>query len=242
MQASPSKPRTTTSRLAATCALGAALWLPALGALSPSLALSLALAAGSTQAKEPSEEEMVQALKARPAPHDAAELANPDAAFATSYTSKSLAKVRLPDTNGACTVGTEPGSRQKSLAVVSLAVIPMAPPGAPQMGLDLQFGYASYLLTDSDRRQLGKLARALNRAEVGGGRFTVSGNTDSSGDPITNEKLSCARALTVVSYLAQKGVAPERLAAYGFGSSRPLVSGMAGAAENRRVEIRRASD
>ena len=66
--------------------------------------------------------------------------------------------------------------------------------------------------------------------------------TDSTGDARLNLELSYARALSVRSYLAGKGVAVARLSAYGFGSSRPLAATAASAGVNRRVEIRKAPE
>ena len=55
----------------------------------------------------------------------------------------------------------------------------------------------------------------------------------------TNWELSSARATEIVKYLASKGVAPERLAAVGYGEFQPVASNdtEAGRAQNRRVAI-----
>lgn len=55
----------------------------------------------------------------------------------------------------------------------------------------------------------------------------------------TNWELSSARATEIVKFLASKGVAPERLAAVGYGEFQPLVSNDtdAGRAQNRRVAV-----
>jgi OOP family OmpA-OmpF porin len=51
----------------------------------------------------------------------------------------------------------------------------------------------------------------------------VEGHTSSDGDDMMNLKLSAARALAVVTYLAENGVARDRLVAIGFGETKPLV-------------------
>lgn len=67
----------------------------------------------------------------------------------------------------------------------------------------------------------------------------VGGHTDNTGEAKYNQKLSEARAQTVMDYLIQKGVAAERLTAVGYGFSQPLASNDTeeGRAENRRVEF-----
>jgi len=55
----------------------------------------------------------------------------------------------------------------------------------------------------------------------------------------TNWELSTARASAIVKYLANKGVAPERLSAVGYGEYQPVASNDTeqGRAQNRRVAI-----
>ena len=200
--------------------------------------LSLTVLAGTTCGAELSESELVRQLAAKPSANVSAPSEDPDAVFANPDSqSKNLARVRAPDTNGACLGGEGGGLQSKALVVIALA-----PTGAPQVNLPLQFANASYVLSESDSRQLDALARAMNSLELRGARFTLSGHTDATGDALTNQKLSCARALSARTYLLDRGIAATRLGAYGFGSSRPVVQGAGAVAENRRVEIRRAED
>jgi chemotaxis protein MotB len=55
----------------------------------------------------------------------------------------------------------------------------------------------------------------------------------------TNWELSSARATEIVKFLAAQGVAPERLAAVGYGEFQPLASNATevGRAQNRRVAV-----
>ena len=71
-------------------------------------------------------------------------------------------------------------------------------------------------------------------------RVQVEGHTDSTGNPKRNTVLSQARAEAVVAYLTGHGVERSRLAAVGFGPSRPLASNAtrSGREANRRVEFR----
>ena len=68
----------------------------------------------------------------------------------------------------------------------------------------------------------------------------ISGHTDRKGRPKDNKKLSQERAQSVLTYLTDKGVAPERLKAIGFGQEKPLVTPEKtedDRAKNRRVEF-----
>jgi outer membrane protein OmpA-like peptidoglycan-associated protein len=72
--------------------------------------------------------------------------------------------------------------------------------------------------------------------------FTIEGHTDSIGTPLSNAKLSAARAEAVRTALIERHqVAPERLATAGFGATRPRESNstIEGRARNRRVELAR---
>ena len=67
----------------------------------------------------------------------------------------------------------------------------------------------------------------------------VRGYTDITGSSQHNQVLSQSRAQNVASYLSQRGVSPNRLAATGFGAANPIADNNteAGRAQNRRVEI-----
>jgi outer membrane protein OmpA-like peptidoglycan-associated protein len=71
-------------------------------------------------------------------------------------------------------------------------------------------------------------------------RVQINGHTDNLGEPEKNLALSLKRAESVVEYLINQGVAPNRLQAKGYGSERPLVSNddeEEGRQINRRTEI-----
>lgn len=73
--------------------------------------------------------------------------------------------------------------------------------------------------------------------------ISVEGHTDNI--PINTERfpsnweLSAARAISVVRYLQNNGIAPERLRAVGYADSQPLQSNstVTGRSENRRVNL-----
>lgn len=68
-------------------------------------------------------------------------------------------------------------------------------------------------------------------------KIQIEGHTDSKGNEVYNLTLSQKRAEAVRQYLINKGVAPERLRAMGFGSSEPIDTNDTeiGRAKNRRV-------
>lgn len=69
--------------------------------------------------------------------------------------------------------------------------------------------------------------------------ITVAGHTDNTGRADYNLKLSERRANAVRFALADRGVAPNRITAMGFGAENPVASNATpeGRAENRRVEL-----
>jgi len=71
------------------------------------------------------------------------------------------------------------------------------------------------------------------------GRITVEGHTDNVGADADNQRLSEARAQSVVRWLTQHGVPASRLTAQGFGETRPAYSNdtPADRAKNRRIQI-----
>jgi len=74
-------------------------------------------------------------------------------------------------------------------------------------------------------------------------RIEIAGHTDNTGSIATNLRLSQARADAVRTYLASKGVSPDRMVANGYGPSQPVAPNTtpAGRAQNRRVELRQTN-
>jgi len=72
-------------------------------------------------------------------------------------------------------------------------------------------------------------------------RVAIMAHTDNAGPASTNIELSKRRAISVASYLVERGVEPGRLRPEAYGESRPRASNATadGRQQNRRVEIRR---
>jgi outer membrane protein OmpA-like peptidoglycan-associated protein len=67
----------------------------------------------------------------------------------------------------------------------------------------------------------------------------IEGHTDSVGSAAFNQALSEQRAAAVQNALVERGIAPARLSAVGYGPTKPVVGNdtAAGRQRNRRVEI-----
>lgn len=76
------------------------------------------------------------------------------------------------------------------------------------------------------------------------GSLRVEGHTDDRGADEANLELSQARAESVVEALVAAGVSRARMAAEGFGETRPVAANETadGRARNRRIEIRMATE
>ncbi|HJF28755.1 OmpA family protein [Acinetobacter bohemicus] len=84
---------------------------------------------------------------------------------------------------------------------------------------------------------LDKVAQTL--AEDNKSGILVTGYTDSTGNDSINIPLSQARAQSVASYMASRGISTARINAQGHGSANPIASNATaeGREQNRRVEI-----
>ncbi|MFK8081181.1 MAG: OmpA family protein [Granulosicoccus sp.] len=70
--------------------------------------------------------------------------------------------------------------------------------------------------------------------------ISVAGHTDNRGTAAGNLELSKERVLSVVRYMVDNGVSPERIKPYGYGESRPRAANATaqGREQNRRIEIK----
>ncbi len=73
---------------------------------------------------------------------------------------------------------------------------------------------------------------------------TISGYTDSHGDPLYNVMLSAERANRVKTYLVERGVPASSVKVHGLGPENPIESNatLEGRKKNRRVEIELSSE
>lgn len=110
------------------------------------------------------------------------------------------------------------------------------------------FNFDETTLKPEAQQELDQLYSQLSSIEPKDGSVIVLGYTDRIGSDIYNQKLSQARAQSVVSYLVSKGILSEKISAHGMGKSNSVtgstcnnVKGRAPVikclAPDRRVEI-----
>lgn len=109
--------------------------------------------------------------------------------------------------------------------------------GQPIVLRNILFASGSADLLEGSELELNALADALkNKPNLS---IEVSGHTDNLGNQTTNKLLSEARAKSVVNYLINEGIGPERLKFIGYGDARPVAPNDTeeGRRRNRRVEF-----
>jgi outer membrane protein OmpA-like peptidoglycan-associated protein len=99
------------------------------------------------------------------------------------------------------------------------------------------FDFAKSTLKPESDAILGKVAEALSANAAL--KLEVEGHTDNVGSDAYNDKLSLARAKSVVKWLEDHDVDGQRLKAHGYGKTRPIADNDTdeGRAKNRRVEL-----
>ena len=104
-------------------------------------------------------------------------------------------------------------------------------------GIHFDFDKAS--IQSSSDGLLDEIAKTLQNNPLW--TLSVTGYTDSIGDPTYNQKLSQKRADSVKAAIVKRGIAPERLTTAGGGASNPVASNktLQGRALNRRVVLKR---
>ena len=103
---------------------------------------------------------------------------------------------------------------------------------------NILFETASAKLVTSSYKGLNEVVALLkNNPDV---KLNIDGHTDSQGEAEKNVVLSQNRANSVMAYLANKGIAADRMTAIGHGADEPIADNEtnAGKAKNRRVELK----
>lgn len=177
---------------------------------------------------------------------DDAPLVNPSAAQLRDALSpattamRSFHRTEPPSTEGLCAADADQASAHGGKASRNLVAVPFAGESAPHVNLAVYFVNDSDALTQEGRAVLTRVAGVLDEPGMLKAHFALAGHTDAVGDAQRNLELSCARAISARRFLVSKGVAPQRISAYGFGSSRRIEETDGPSALNRRVEVRRA--
>lgn len=102
----------------------------------------------------------------------------------------------------------------------------------------INFIYNTATLTEPSKSSIDEVYAAF--AAQPGINLEIGGHTDAKGSDSYNLDLSQRRADAVKAYLVSKGAAADRIAAKGYGETRPISSNDSpeGRADNRRVEFR----
>ncbi|AOO82958.1 OmpA family protein [Bosea vaviloviae] len=133
----------------------------------------------------------------------------------------------------------ESGALKQQMVLVSAAEIARSLDQAGKVALyGLLFDFNKATLQPGSRPTLDEIAKFLKANPTQS--VHVVGHTDNVGGVESNQKLSQARAATVVAELAKThGIAPGRLRAAGLGLLAPVASNTTedGRAKNRRVEL-----
>jgi outer membrane protein OmpA-like peptidoglycan-associated protein len=108
----------------------------------------------------------------------------------------------------------------------------------PSIDLEVTFEYNSATIGPKAVPTLITLGRALGNSELKGATFLIAGHTDAAGSDSYNQSLSERRAEAVKAFLAEQfKLSPDQLLAIGFGRSELKNAADPLAAENRRVQI-----
>ena len=127
-----------------------------------------------------------------------------------------------------------------NLDMVKQPIPPNVVPTAKQILLNtpLEFRTGSKVLLPSAAPLLDELAMVLNeRRELA--RVEVQVHTNNEAPQVVSMQLSQERADVIVNELVQRGIAPERLTAQGYGDSQPVAphATEVGRRKNERVQI-----
>ena len=101
----------------------------------------------------------------------------------------------------------------------------------------IQFAWNQDVIEKVSYPALDEVAKALQDNK--GFKISIEGHASSEGMDDHNQSLSDKRATAVLEYIANRGVARDRLVSEGFSSSRPVQSNAteSGREANRRVEF-----
>ena len=108
----------------------------------------------------------------------------------------------------------------------------------PKIDLAIFFDYNSDVIGPKAAAAVDELGAALKSPKLQGANIVLNGHTDAAGSAEYNLGLSHRRAQSVRRYLIERhGIAPDKLAVFGFGFEKLKVPSQPLSGENRRVEV-----
>ena len=119
---------------------------------------------------------------------------------------------------------------------VAMGAVDAFKAGAKVFKLNVEFDTGSARIRGGEVKELDELAELLKDGKTKG---EIGGHTDNVGQPESKLSLSQERAISVVAYLARKGVPKEALTAKGYGDTKPVAANDTpeNKQKNRRVEF-----
>lgn len=94
----------------------------------------------------------------------------------------------------------------------------------PKVAALIHFDTNSARIRSDAYRLLNEYAKALKSPALAGAVLVIAGHTDAVGSDQRNLQLSQQRAQAVRDYLVERGIAPKRLIAKGYGEAYPVAS------------------
>jgi outer membrane protein OmpA-like peptidoglycan-associated protein len=134
----------------------------------------------------------------------------------------------------------EPAPAVRTRGVGPVQARPSSSLPQPTVALNVLFAPNSDKLPAASYEEVDKLGTVLSWPQYTDYRIQLAGHTDSLGSERKNQALSERRVQSIKAYLVQRfHIAPERIQAVGYGSTRPIVPNDTpeGRAKNRRVEV-----
>jgi outer membrane protein OmpA-like peptidoglycan-associated protein len=134
----------------------------------------------------------------------------------------------------------EPAAPVRTRGVGPAQTRPSLPLPQPAVTLNVLFASNSDTLPATSYAEVDKLGTVLSWPQYADYRIRLAGHTDNQGAERKNQVLSERRVKSIKAYLTQHfHIAPERVDAVGYGSTKPLVPNDTpeGRAKNRRVEV-----
>ena len=170
-------------------------------------------------------------LLSLPAPSQAQEITgSTDFRGRADYSAEDIAQALFPqETSAPRTRGIGPPPPRPSM-----------PAQRPAVTLNVLFGSNSDVIPPTSYAEIDKLGTLLSWPQYTDYRVQLEGHTDSQGSARKNQALSEKRVQNIKTYLVQHfHLAPERILAVGYGSTRPIASNDTpeGRSQNRRVEV-----
>ena len=103
---------------------------------------------------------------------------------------------------------------------------------------DVYFLSGKHAIQEESKSELNKIARYLLSDDSI--HIEIAGHTDNIGNERDNHELSKKRALSVKTYLVNKGVTNNRIFCVGYGEIQPITQNInpEGRGKNRRIEMR----